>query len=101
MKKDTSVFLKHILESINLIEQYKEGLSEENFHKSTEKQDVIVRRLEIIGEATKNLPADFLRKTSRYSLERNGRNERQNKSPLFRYRLQYCLGYHNKLIATT
>ena len=62
MKKDPVVFLKHILESINLIETYLRGVTEENFHTSIEKQDLVVRRLEIIGEAVKNLPFDFRKK---------------------------------------
>jgi uncharacterized protein with HEPN domain len=62
MKKNATIFVKHILESINLIEKYKQGITEEQFHRSTEKQDVIVRRLEIIGEATKNLSNEFREK---------------------------------------
>lgn len=59
MNKDATVFLKHILDSINLIEKYTEGLTEEQFLQSTEKQDVVTRRLEIIGEAIRNLPEEF------------------------------------------
>jgi len=64
MKKEPIVFLTHILESINLIEMYVQGVTEEYFYTSTEKQDLVVRRLEIIGEATKNLPAEFRKKHS-------------------------------------
>ena len=59
MKKDPIVFLKHILECINLIEEYSKNLSKENFKGSTELQDAIIRRLEIIGEAARNLPDEF------------------------------------------
>lgn len=59
MKKDITVFLKHILESIEAIEEYKQDLSEEGFYNSREKQDAVLRRLEVIGEAVKNLPGDF------------------------------------------
>jgi uncharacterized protein with HEPN domain len=62
MKKDPAIFLHHILESINLIQTYLQGVTEEQFHTSTEKQDLVVRRLEIIGEAAKNLPAEFKKK---------------------------------------
>ena len=58
-KKDHIVFLKHILESIETIEKYSKNLSEEAFLKSSEKQDAIIRRLEIIGEAVKNLSEEF------------------------------------------
>ena len=59
MIKDTIVFLKHILESINLIEKYTESITEEQFLQSVEKQDLVTRRLEIIGEAIRNLPEEF------------------------------------------
>lgn len=59
MKKDPKVFLRHILDSIHWIEQYTKNLSEKDFFKSTQLQDAIIRRLEIIGEAAKNLPEDF------------------------------------------
>ena len=56
MKKDPKIFLKHILESISEIEKYTKDISEEKFSRSTQIQDAVVRRLEIIGEATKNIP---------------------------------------------
>ncbi len=59
MNKEATVFLKHILESINLIEKYTENVTEEQFLQSTEKQDLVTRRLEIIGEAIRNLPDEF------------------------------------------
>ena len=59
MKKDPKVFLTHILESIQLIEEYSQKLSETKFHKDRLLQDAVIRRLEIIGEAVKNLPVSF------------------------------------------
>ena len=59
MKKDPTVFLKHILECINLIEEYSKNLSQEDFKRNTELQDAVIRRLEIIGEAARNLPDGF------------------------------------------
>jgi uncharacterized protein with HEPN domain len=56
---DKLVWLKDIVQSIDLIESYIDGLSEKEFFDSEEKQDSVVRRLEIIGEAVKNLPAEF------------------------------------------
>ena len=42
-----------------------------------EKQDLVVRRLEIIGEATKNLPNEYSRKKHlEFVVEENGRFER-------------------------
>ena len=59
MKKDAKVFLHHILESISLIEDYSNGKALEDFVASTSLQDMIIRRIEIIGEAVKNLPDDL------------------------------------------
>lgn len=59
MRKDPIIFLKHILESIDAIEEYLEQVGEKEFYASREKQDLIIRRLEIIGEAAKNIPEDF------------------------------------------
>lgn len=59
MIRDVRLYLDDILASINLIEKYLEGVSDEFFHKSTEKQDLIVRRLEIIGEATRHISDDY------------------------------------------
>lgn len=62
MKKGPSIYLKHILESIILLERYLEGVTEKRFTSSKEKQDLAIRRLEIIGEATKNIPFEFREK---------------------------------------
>lgn len=59
MKQDYTAFLNHILESIEAIEQYTSALSEKDFLSSTQAQDAVLRRLEIIGEAVKNLPEEF------------------------------------------
>ncbi len=59
MKKGAKAFLDHILTSIELIEGYVEGKSLEDFMNSIGLQDQVIRRLEIIGEAVKNLPNDL------------------------------------------
>ncbi len=59
MKKDPDIFLGHILESIELIESYSEGVTEAEFIGTVALQDRIIRRIEIIGEAVKNLPMDL------------------------------------------
>ena len=61
MRKDPEVFLSHILESIDLIKGYSEGKTLEEFIESPQLQDAIIHRVEIIGEAVKNLPDDFRR----------------------------------------
>lgn len=63
MKKDPSVFLNHILTCIELIENYLEGQTFHDFKHSIQLQDSLIRRLEIIGEAIKNLPEDLKKKS--------------------------------------
>jgi uncharacterized protein with HEPN domain len=53
------IFVHHILESICLIESYSDGKTLEDFIATTSLQDMIIRRIEIIGEAVKNLPDDL------------------------------------------
>ena len=54
MKSD-SLFLEHILEAVTKIETYIHGQNLESFLANTEKQDAVIRQLEIIGEATKRI----------------------------------------------
>lgn len=62
MKRDVKVFLEDILESIEKIEEYTANIDEEDFYENTIIQDAVLRRLEIIGEAVKNIPDDFREK---------------------------------------
>ena len=59
MNKDPLIFLKHIIESMLLIERYTWGMSKEAFFKSRKTRDAVVHNIEIIGEASKNIPAVF------------------------------------------
>lgn len=56
--KDDKVYIQHILESIELIEQYVAENTKDSFISQPQLQDAVLRRLEIIGEATKNVSAD-------------------------------------------
>jgi len=56
MKRDYKLFINDIRESVAQIEEYLKGISREQFMKNKMLQDAVVRRLEIIGEASKNIP---------------------------------------------
>ena len=58
MKRDVRLFLGDVLESIERIEEYLSNVDEEEFYENTIIQDAVLRRLEIIGEAVKNIPAE-------------------------------------------
>jgi uncharacterized protein with HEPN domain len=47
--------LKDILEAVRRIESYVAEVTEEEFSQNGEKQDAVIRRIEIIGEATARL----------------------------------------------
>ncbi len=53
-KKDT-VYLCHIFEAIEQINEYLCGVNHRQFSDTKLLQDGVIRQLEIIGEATKNL----------------------------------------------
>lgn len=55
MKKDETVFLKHMLESIEKIEEFTEKISKKEFIKLKKEQSAVIRELEVIGEAAKNV----------------------------------------------
>lgn len=52
-------FLSDIQEAIHRVTAYTAGVTYEAFLADTKTQDAVIRNLEIIGEATKNLPADL------------------------------------------
>ncbi len=62
MKRDYKLYLQDIRESINNIEEYMRNVSEEDFKKDKKLQDAIIRRLEIIGEASRNIPRSLKEK---------------------------------------
>ena len=57
-KREYIHFIDDIFESIQKIEDYFFNLTEDDFLFNVEKQDAITRRLEIIGEAVKNIPME-------------------------------------------
>jgi len=54
--------LRHILESIGYIEHDTDEKSKQNFLNDRIIQDLVVRRLAVIGEAARNVPNDFREK---------------------------------------
>lgn len=58
MKRDPRLYIDDIVEAVNRIEEYAEGLSFEAFSKDSKTVDAIVRNFEIIGEATKRIPVE-------------------------------------------
>lgn len=57
--KSAKPFLEHILASIGIIGDYLGGKSFDDFAEDVGTQDAVMRRMEIIGEAAKNVPPEF------------------------------------------
>ena len=62
MIKDVKVFLSHILQSIKNIEDDTKGFTFEKFKASRTVQDAVMRNLEIMGEAARNINLEFQKK---------------------------------------
>ncbi len=61
-RKTYRLFLEDIIESMAKIQQYTHGMSYETFIANNMVVDAVIRNLEIIGEASKNIPADIQEK---------------------------------------
>ena len=62
--RDVKVFINDIIEAINSIEEYTDNISYEYFLADKKTRDAVIRNLEIIGEAAKNIPDDIKKKYS-------------------------------------
>ncbi len=60
--ENSLVFIEHILENIKNIEGFSQKLTKGELSKNKLKQYAIVRAIEIIGEAAKNLPVSLKEK---------------------------------------
>lgn len=60
--KEPAIFLQHILESVELIEKRVKNINYSKFINDVDLQDMVIRRLEIIGEAVRHLPEEFRQK---------------------------------------
>lgn len=62
--KDDTVFIRHILDEVNYIIKESKDLEFEDLMKNETLRRALIRSLEIIGEATKNLSISFRKKHS-------------------------------------
>lgn len=76
MKKDRAC-LQHILDAIFDIEKFVEGITQEEFYRNKEKQYAVLRALEIVGEATKNLSKELRTRYREIPLEGHRGHEGQ------------------------
>lgn len=57
--KDNRSYIEHILQAIDRIFKYTQGISRDDFDRNEMLQDAVIRNIEIIGEATKNISNSF------------------------------------------
>ena len=62
MKRNHKLFVKDILDSIEKIEEFIGNMDFKNFIEDDKTRSAVVRKLEIIGEATKNIPKPIRQK---------------------------------------
>jgi len=60
--RNHQIYLKDILSAINSIEKFVEGMSFEDLKNDDKTSSAVIRKLEIIGEATKNISKDIQNK---------------------------------------
>ncbi len=56
MSRDSDIYLEDILEAIERIQGYVQDVTRENFETDRMRIDAVIRNLEIIGEAVKQIP---------------------------------------------
>ncbi len=54
--RDHTLYLKDIIEAMEAIEKFVEGLDIDEFQKNDMISSAVIRKFEIIGEAAKNIP---------------------------------------------
>src|SRR3989344_2760701 len=59
MKRDLKLFLNDISVNIELIDNSVRNITKKDFKSNKDLVDATIRRLEVIGEAVKNIPKDF------------------------------------------
>ena len=64
MSRSSLEYLRHILDEVIYLEGRAEGLSKDEFMQNETLKRAFVRSLEVIGEATKNIPTSLRQKYS-------------------------------------
>lgn len=60
--RDYYFYVKDIIEAMDAIAEFTEGLEFEEFRRDDKTSSAVIRKFEIIGEASKNVPANIRRK---------------------------------------
>lgn len=63
-KHNDLVYLEHVMDAISKVEEYITGIDEAKFKSTSLIQDGVIRQIEIIGEALRNVSREFREKYS-------------------------------------
>lgn len=66
MKKDDQVYLEHVFRCFSKVAEYLEGVSYEAFWADEEKQDAVIRKIEVAREAAKRLSQELRNPIHKY-----------------------------------
>ncbi len=58
-KRTPKLYLNDMLDALRRIEQYTRGVSFDQFRADSKTMDAVVRNLEVLGEAARQIPRDF------------------------------------------
>jgi hypothetical protein len=76
-------YLEDILDAIEKATEFIQGMTYEQFAQDAKTVFAVIHALEIVGEATKQIPQSVKKQLSRSTLATNGRDARQVDSRLF------------------
>lgn len=93
MRRGIVILLGEIIEAIDLVTDYTEGLEFAEFAANVEKQDSVIRRLEIIGEAVKGNSGACSGEALHRSLARHRRSARHPHPRVFPGRSRNGVGH--------
>ena len=94
--KDDLAFIEHILESIDAIEDFSKNLSKDELVSNRLKKSAIVREIEIIGEAVKNISESLKKKYKEIEWKKIAGTRDQMIHHYFGVDLNLILGIINK-----
>ena len=61
MEKDDTIYLRHILDAVDTVDEYLQGVDEVKFKATRLLQDGAIRQIEIIGEAVRHISKELRR----------------------------------------